>query len=108
MTAKAKTAKKAVKPRAKAAPKRKPVAKVKPDTKDEPWTFGPDSKEVWNSNQQPPPDTLADLVKRLNVVIDGLSADGTEVTLSVQRIPQPFWRYLKPVLKFSTKPGKPL
>lgn len=95
---------KATKPRAKPAK----ASKRKPAPKKTPATLGPDAKEVWNSEHAPQPDTLADLVKRLNTVIDTLSANGTEVTLAVQRVPQPFWRYLKPVVKFSTKPGKPL
>ncbi len=54
------------------------------------------------------PDTVPDLVAKLNAAITDLCENGTEVSVSVQRVPQPFWRYLRPILKVSMKPGRPL
>jgi hypothetical protein len=53
-------------------------------------------------------EALTQLVREMNALTDALAADGVEVGVNVQRVPVCGWRYLKPVVKMTLKPGKPV
>lgn len=56
---------------------------------------------------KPTPDDAAELASRLTAVAGELAKEGTEVVVSVQRVPVVGWRFLRPLVKVICRPGKP-
>lgn len=56
----------------------------------------------------PTPDDAAELASRLTAIAGELAEQGTEVVVSVQRVPVKGWRYLRPIVKVTCRKGRPV